>query len=223
MYADPSSLSRLYRETIRYAASGERKYIRYFDGRGHFGHVRLQMTPRPGEPCSVSVDASCHLPEESCTVVQTALRGRFEHGPVGHLPLIGMEVRLTDGTYLPRYSYPEACATAASMAYDEALRGACPFVVEPYVGIRLLIGNNALQWTISTLGALLGEVRAIHSITDVARLEVEIPVRLQHAVKSALQLSLLETFALQKDQQYRPLRSSGQVPYGFSDALDDWT
>jgi hypothetical protein len=87
----------------------------------------------------------------------------------------------------------------------------------------LLIGNNELQWTISTLGALLGEVRAIHSITDVARLEVEIPVRLQHAVKSALQLSLLETFALQKDQQYRPLRSSGQVPYGFSDALDDWT
>src|SRR4051794_730068 len=186
MYAESSSLSGLYRETIRYAASGERKYIRYFDGRGHFGHVRLQMTPRPGELCSISVDSSCHLPEESCAVIQAALRRRFEHGPVARLPLVGMEVRLTGGTYLPRHSYPEACGIAASMAYDEALRGAGSLVVEPYVGIRLLIENNSLQRTVTTLTALLGEVRAVHSITDVAQLEVEIPARLQSAVKSAL-------------------------------------
>lgn len=223
MYADPSSLSGLYRETIRYAASGERKYIRYFDGRGHFGHVRLQLNPRPGEPCSISVDASCHLPEESCAVVRTALRGRFDHGSARRLPFVGIEVRLIGGTYLPRHSYPEACATAACMAYDEALRGAGSLVVEPYVGIRLLIENNSLQRTVRALTALLGEVRAVHSITDVARLEVEIPVRLQHAVESALGLPLLETFVLPRDQQYRPTRSSGDVPYGFSDALGDWT
>jgi elongation factor G len=223
MYTDASTLPSLYRETIRYAAGGERKYIRYFDGRGHFGHVRLQLTPRPGEPCSISVDASCHLPEESCAVIQTALSGRLDHGPVARLPLVGIEVRLTGGTYLPRHSYPEACAIAASMAYDEALRRASPFVVEPYVGIRLLVENNSLQWKVKTLTSLLGEVHAIHSVTDVARLEVEIPVRLQYAVKSALRLGMLDTFALPKDRQYRSLSTSGKSPYGFSDALDEWT
>jgi elongation factor G len=223
MYADPSTLPSLYRETIRYAASGERKYIRYFDGRGHFGHVRLQLKPQPGEACSISVDASCHLPEESCAAVHTALRGRFDHGPVGRLPLVGMEVRLTGGTYLPRHSYPAACAIAASMAYDEALRVAGPFVIEPYVGIRLRIENNSLQWKMKTLTALLGEVRAVHSVTDVIRLEVEIPVRLQDAVKSALRLRFLEIFPLPQDQQYRPVTASGSRLYGFSDALDEWT
>lgn len=223
MHADPSSSPSLNRETIRYPASGERKYIRYFDGRGHFGHVRLQLTPRPGELCSISVDTSCYLPEESRGAVQIALHRCFEHGPVSRLPLVGIEARLTGGTYLPRHSYPEACAIAACMAYDEALQRASPFVVEPYVGIRLLVEDNSLQWKVKTLTDLLGEVHATHSLTDVARLEVEIPLRLQHAVKSALRLGMLETFALPKDHQYRPLSASGKSPYGFSDALDEWT
>jgi translation elongation factor EF-G len=147
----------------------------------------------------------------------------LDHGPVARLPLVGIEVRLTGGTYLPRHSYPQACAIAASMAYDEALRPASPFVVEPYVGIRLLVENNSLQRKVKILIALLGEVHAIHSVTDVALLEVEIPVRLQYAVKSALHLGMLETFVLPKDRQYRPLSTSGKGPYGFSDALDEWT
>src|SRR4051794_32506903 len=140
--------SHSYRETIRYPARGERKYIRYFDGRGHFGHVHLQLTPRPGEFCSVSVDAACPLPEESCTAINQALLRRFEHGPVRYLPLVGVEVRLTGGSYLPRHSYPEACAIAACMAYDEAMRVAGPLIVEPYVGVRLLMEKGSLQRTV---------------------------------------------------------------------------
>jgi elongation factor G len=212
-----------YRETIRYAAAGERKYIRYLDGRGHFGHIRLQLMPRPGEPCSVSIDAACPLPEESCTAIKQTLGRRFEHGPVRRLPLIGVEVRLTGGSYLPRHSYPEACAMAACMAYNEALQGAGPLVVEPYVGVRLLVEKGSLQRTVDTLTALLGEVRAIHSVTDVAWLDVEIPARLQGAVRSALRLPFVETFLLPKDQQYRPLSESAKESGNLSDFLDDWT
>jgi elongation factor G len=212
-----------YRETVRYAASGERKYIRYFDGRGHFGHIGLQLMPRPGECCSVSVDAACPLPEESCTAIKRALARRFEHGPVRYLPLIGFEVRLMGGSYLPRHSYPEACAIAACMAYDEAMRRAGPVLVEPYVGVRLLVETGSLQRTVDALTALLGEVRAIHSVTDVAWLEVQIPTRLQRAVRSELRLPFLETFPLPKEQQYRPLSGSAVETNHFSDLLDDWT
>lgn len=223
MHPGSSSASGLYRETIRVATSGERKYIRYFNGRGHFGHVCLQLIPRPGTPCSISVDTSCHLPEESCVAAQTALRVRFDHGPVRGLPLIGIEVRLTGGTHLPRHSYPDACAIAASMAYDEALRGAAPLIMEPYLGLRLLVEGNSLQRTMRTLAALLGEVRATYTVTNVARLEAEIPVRLECAVRSAPRLGLVETFALPKDRQYRPLSAFGRTLYSFPDALDEWT
>ncbi|HEX6497059.1 MAG TPA: hypothetical protein VF018_16320 [Acidobacteriaceae bacterium] len=215
--------SRSYRETIRFAAAGERKYIRYFDGRGHFGHVRLQLTPRPGEFCSVSVDAACPLPEESCSSIKQALLRRFEHGPVRYLPLIGLEVRLTGGSYLARHSYSEACAIAACMAYDEAMRASGPLVVEPYIGVRLLVETGSLQRTVDALTALLGEVRAMHSVTHVAWLEVEIPARLQHAVQSDLRLPFLDTFPLPKHQQYRPLSGSATESNAISDLLDDWT
>lgn len=223
MRAGNLTLPLTYRETIRYAAAGERKYIRYFDGRGHFGHVRLQLTPRPGEPCSISVDAACPLPEESCIAIRETFGHRFEHGPVRRLPLIGLEVRLTGGSYLPRHSYPEACAIAGCMAYDEAMQGAAPLVVEPYVGVRLLVEKGSLQRTVDTLAALLGEVRAIHSVTDVAWLDVEIPARLLHAVRLALRLPFVETFPLSKDQQYRPLSAPPKAADDFSDLLDDWT
>lgn len=212
-----------YRETIRHSAEGERKYIRYFDARGHFGHVRLQLIPHPGELCSVTIDAACPLPEEGWRAAHNALSQCFDRRPARHLPLIGIEVRLTGGSYLPRHSYPEASAIAAGMAFDEALRRAAPFVVEPYVGIHLLVELHALNWTVKRLAGLLGTVRGTHTVTDVVRLEVEIPARLQQAVKSALHLRVLETYPLATDQRYRPLITRGEEPYAFPDTLEDWT
>ena len=72
MGAGSSAPNTLYRETIRYSAEGERKYIRYYDGRGHFGHVRLRLIPHPGEACGVSLDTACDLPEDCCQAMQRA-------------------------------------------------------------------------------------------------------------------------------------------------------
>lgn len=223
MRTEDFTRSGAFRETIRFSSSGERKYIRYFEGRGHFAHVQLQLTSRPGELCSVSVDAACPLPEESCLAVKETLERRFRHGPIRYLPLIGFEVRLTGGNYLPRHSYPEACAIAATMAYDEALRMACPEIVEPYVGVRLLVERGQLQTTVGTLTALLGEVRAVHSVTHVAWLDVEIPARLQQVVRTELRLPLLDTFLLPKERQYRPLSAPAKESGDFPDLLEDWT
>jgi elongation factor G len=212
-----------YRETIQYAADGERKYIRYFDGRGHFGHVRLQLIPHPGATCCISVDAACPLPDESCTAIKAALMRRFERGTASHMPLNGFEVRLTGGSYLDRHSYPAACAIAACMAYDQAMHKAGLLVVEPYVGIRLVIEHKSLEWTVKTMAALLGEVRAVCTINDVMRLQAEIPMRYLDSVKSALRLQYLESFPLPQEQRYRPVFASANNSGDFSDLLDDWT
>ena len=109
------------------------------------------------------------------------------------------------------------------MAYDEAMRAASPLIVEPYIGVRLLVETGSLQRTVDALTALLGEVRAMHWVTHVAWLEVEIPARLQHAVQSDLRLPFLDTFPLPKHQQYRPLSGSATESNAISDLLDDWT
>lgn len=209
-------------ETIRHSSVGERKYIRYFDARGHFGHVRLQLTPRPGAPCSVFVEVGCPLPEEAAIAAQRAISLCFDHGPHRHLPLIGFEVRLTGGTYLPRHSYPEACSIAASMAFEEALRRAAPMAVEPYTGISLVVQFDTLSWTIQALRELLGEFHATQRVTDVVRIEIEVPVRLLKPIR-AMGLRILRAFPLPMDVQYQPISERGAIGGAFPDALDEWT
>jgi elongation factor G len=105
-----------YRETIPRRAVGERKYVRRFDGRGHFAHLRVELLPRPGPLPSVTAVDGLELPEDCYHAARVALFKKFERGPVRGFPLIGFQVRLLDATCLSAYSYPDAFATAASMA-----------------------------------------------------------------------------------------------------------
>jgi elongation factor G len=211
----------LFRETIRYSAEGERKYIRYYDGRGHFGHVRLRLIPHPGEPCRVMCDAGCNLPEECCRAAQNALMSRFDPQPRGRPQLIGLEARLTGGSYLERHSYPEAFAHAACMAFDEALHLACPMIVEPYVGVSMLVELDNLVWTMKTLGALLGEMQTTQRVTNAVYLKVDVPVRLVGTIRS-MGMHITQQFPIPSDERYRPIltpKTGDAIP----DDLSEWT
>lgn len=96
----------LFRETIRYPSSGERKYIRYLDGRGHFAHVSLQLVPHPGETCSISLGEACFLPAQAIAAAEGAITGRFDGGRQSRLLFIGFEVRILGGSWLPSTPIP---------------------------------------------------------------------------------------------------------------------
>lgn len=217
MFSRSSPPSSAYRGTIRHLASGERKYIRYFDGRGHFGHVSLQVIPRPGADCWVSWNEACGLPDEACMAAQRALSGLFDGGSHLHVALIGFEVRLTGGAYLPRYSYPEACAVAACMAFDEALRRAAPEIVETYVRVSLRVEFDALVWTLKALATLVGELRSTQRFTNVVHLDLEVPARLLKEIQS---LGVVRVSFLPRNLQYQPAAPPGG---SLPDFLDEWT
>ena len=221
MRAGSPAPNTLYRETIRYSAEGERKYIRYYDGRGHFGHVRLRLIPHPGKACGVSLDAACDLPEDCCQAMESVLARRFEMQPRSHLALIGFEVRLMGGSYLDRHSYPEAYAHAACMAFDEAFHQAGPMIVEPYTGVSLLVEFDDLVWTVKALSAMLGEMHTTQRVTNVVHLKVDVPVRLVGAIRS-LGMRVTQQFPIPSDERYRPIltpRTGDALP----DDLDEWT
>jgi elongation factor G len=137
-----------YRETITRNAIGERKYVRYFDGRDHFAHLRIELTPRPGQLPSVSAAPDLQLPADCYHAARAAFFKKMERGPARGYPLIGLEVRLLSATHLPAYSHPEAFAAVACMALDEALIYAQPIVIEPWVGLCLRVERHALTATL---------------------------------------------------------------------------
>ncbi len=211
-----------YRETITRSAVGERKYVRYFDGRGHFAHLHIEILPRAGELPSVTTGYGLELPEDCYRAVRTALFKRMNRGPRYGFPMIGLEVRLLAATHLPVYSHPDAFAAVACMALDEAMIHAAPVVLEPWVGLRLHVEDHALSTTLETLSKFLGSVRADISLGAHFVLDTEIPARLKQRIASALGVTRLVTHPLDEAKKYKPL--SGPIDQPASqDALEDWT
>ena len=129
-----------YRETIQRVAIGDRKYVRFIDGRGHFAHLRLQVTPGPGEFCVVTKSDGLEIPEPCYNAARASTFRRMECGPIHHYPMFGIEVQMVGGTYLPKYSHPQAFGFAAEMAFDEAVVHAGLLVMEPWIGVTLSVG-----------------------------------------------------------------------------------
>jgi elongation factor G len=211
-----------YRETVTRRAVGERKYVQYFNGRGHFAHLRVELSPRPGGLPSVTVEEGLQLPPDCHHAARAALFQKLHRGPVHGFPLIGLEVRLLGATHLPPYSDPESFAAVARMALDEAMIHAAPEIVEPWIGLRLRVEGHALAATLAKLTEFLGCARARISLGDHFVLDLEIPASIEERLASALGLKHPQTYPLEESQRYRPLagpldRQTAQ------DALGDWT
>ncbi len=212
-----------YRETIQRVAIGDRKYVRFFDGRGHFAHLRLQLTPRPGEFCVVTKSDNLEIPEPCYNAARASTFRRLEYGPIHHYPMFGIEVQMVGGTYLPKYSHPEAFELAAEMAFDEAVLHAGLLVMEPWIGVTLSVEPDAVSEMLTALTALAGEVPASISFKRHFVIHVQVPVRLLARIGQALRLAKLRTFPLPQGQQYRLLTDFIVPDAPPGDPLADWT
>lgn len=216
-------MSIAFRETVQRASVGERKYIRYFDGRGHFAHLKLQLVPRSGESCSITRSPELNIPEDCYHAARTAIARKLDAGPIAHLPMHGLEVRLLGGTYLECHSSPEAFAIAASMAFDDALTLALPVVLEPWTMLRLRVEDDVLTSVLQKLTRLVGLVNASISQSEIFVLDVEIPVRLLRPICQTLGLRYPRTSALPASRQYRPLQGSLPPEIHPQAGFGEWT
>jgi elongation factor G len=212
-----------YRETIQRVAIGDRKYVRFIDGRGHFAHLRLQVTPRPGEFCVVTKSDDLKIPEPCYNAARASTFRRMEYGPIHHYPMFGMEVQVVGGTYLPKYSHPQAFGFAAEMAFDEAVVHAGLLVMEPWIGLTLSAEPDALSEMLAILTRFVGDVPATISFTRHFVIHAQVPVRLLARIGQALRLAKLRTFSLPQGQQYRLLTDFIVPDTPPGDPLADWT
>lgn len=212
-----------YRESIQRPAVGERKYIRYFDDRGHFAHLRLLLVPQPGKICSVTGNDQLQIPLPCYHSARTAIFKRLEAGPIRRFPMFGFEVQLLTATYMPKYSYPEAFAIVACMALDSALAAAAAVVLEPWIGLRLKVEPHALSDVLTTLTEFVGEADVAVSHGEYFLLKAQVPVSLAGSIQRALGLNRLDTFRLSEALQYRPILRELPPMGPTQSRFGDWT
>ena len=212
-----------FRETVRQTAIGERRYVRFLEGRGHFAHLQLQLKPTPATPCAITRSPGLIIPDKCYAAAKDAVQAKLKSGPLGHFPMDAFQVEFTNATHLARYSHPEAFAAVASMAFDDALGRAKPVIIEPWIGLRLRVEPNSAQMVFATLARLIGEISLTVSLSKYFVLKVEIPHRVLNRLRLALGVRRFETFPLPPERLYRIISGPVFPTDGQASNHEDWT
>jgi elongation factor G len=151
-----------YRETIRRNAQAEGRYIRQTGGRGQYGHVWLEVSPKPGAKFEFVNDiVGGTIPREYIPAVEKGVEEAMEQGPLASYPMVDVSVRLFDGSYHNVDSSEMAFKIAGSMAFKEAVRSADPVLLEPIMQVEAVVPEDYTGEVIADLNSRRGRIQGM--------------------------------------------------------------
>jgi elongation factor G len=148
-----------YRETITRTATGEGRFARVIGGRGHFGQVRLALTPRiPGEGFKYAVATGQPVPREYLGAVERAVMEAVQRGSVAGFPLIDLSVTLVGGLVQMVDASEMAFGSAAALAFQDACAQAGVVLVEPLMAVEIIAPDESLGEVLGDFNARRGRI-----------------------------------------------------------------
>ena len=136
-----------YRETFRAPVTqAEGKFVRQSGGKGQYGHVWVEFTPNEEGAGFAFENAIVGgvVPREYIPAVEAGLKASMENGVLAGYPLVDIKAKLYDGSYHDVDSNETAFRVAASMALKAAAKKAQPAILEPIMGIEIVIPEDYL-------------------------------------------------------------------------------
>ncbi|MCC7299537.1 MAG: elongation factor G [Verrucomicrobia bacterium] len=167
-----------YRESVQKIASGEFIFQREFAGRGHFGHVIVQVAARErssGNHLAVKVSKEI-IPAEFHDAIKEGLGDALMTGVLGNYPLVDIEVTVTGGSAHPVDSSEMAFRTAAVMALRAAIGNASPTLLEPIMKLEIIAPDEHLGDVMNDLNGRRGRIREIEARDAVQIVHVDVPL-----------------------------------------------
>jgi elongation factor G len=151
-----------YKETITTPTRSEGKFIRQSGGRGHFGHVVLEIEPAPGEGFSFENRIKNGVvPKQFIPCVEGGVRESMASGPLGGYPVVDIKVALVDGAYHEVDSTDIAFRAAASIAFADGMRRGTPVLLEPIMDIEVVLPIEYVGEVINDINMRRGKVEGM--------------------------------------------------------------
>ncbi|HPP66772.1 MAG TPA: elongation factor G [bacterium] len=149
-----------YKETITKTAKGEGKFIKQTGGKGHYGHVVLEISPASAD---VNFEFKTSLkgeiiPAEFISDIEEGIVEAMEVGPMLGYPVINLTAVVVDGSFHPVDSNAVAFKIAASLAFKDAYRKASPVLLEPIMKIEITTPSQYVGEVIADLGMRGGKI-----------------------------------------------------------------
>jgi elongation factor G len=154
-----------YRETISRGAEGEGKFIKQTGGKGHYGHVVLQVRPLArGQRYQFSVEfKGDKIPVEFLPAVEEGVREAMETGGLAGYPVIDVAVVVKDGSSHPVDSNEIAYKIAGSLAFKNACKQAGLLLLEPIMKIEITTPEEFLGEVLGDMNARKGKIGNIET------------------------------------------------------------
>jgi elongation factor G len=153
-----------YRETItRLVERAESRYVKQTGGRGHYGHVVLELEPTvPGSGVTFeSRIVRGSVPKEFIPAVKKGIMEAVEGGVVGGYPVVDIKVTLYDGSFHEVDSNEIAFKMAASIAFREGMEEGNPVLLEPMMNVEVVVSEEYLGDVVGQVNSRRGDVLGI--------------------------------------------------------------
>jgi len=167
-----------YKETIKKAASVDKKYARQSGGKGQYGHVKLTVEPNePGKGYEfIDQVRNGDIPGEFIPAIDQGIRGAMQAGVAAGYPVVDVKVTVTGGSYHEVDSSDMAFKIAGSMAFREACQKASPAILEPIMKVAVIVPEEYTGDVIGDVSARRGNVLGMNPMNGTTQIDANVPL-----------------------------------------------
>jgi len=152
-----------YRETITQSVRTQGRFVRQTGGRGHYGHVVLELEPLgPGEGFEfVNRSRGDAIPQEFVPAVEEGAREAMESGVLAGYPLVDLRAVLVDGSFHEVDSSELAFKVAGSIALRDGVQEAGPVLLEPVMQTEIVAPEDFVGEIVGDLNARRAQIESM--------------------------------------------------------------
>ncbi|MDR1482002.1 MAG: elongation factor G [Synergistaceae bacterium] len=152
-----------YRETIKKTAKAQGKYKKQTGGRGQYGDVHFELSPRDRGNGITFEDKVVGgvVPKNFIPASEKGLREAAAKGVIAGYPAVDFNCAIFDGSYHDVDSSEMAFKIAASMAFKKAFLDAVPILIEPIMNIFVTVPEDAVGDVMGDLNSRRGRILGI--------------------------------------------------------------
>ena len=156
-----------YKETIARPVRAEGRFVRQTGGRGHYGHVWLELEPleKGGGFQFESKIVGNAIPREFVHAVEQGIREALDSGVVAGYPLIDLKAILVDGSYHEVDSSDIDFKIAAYMAMRNGVQQAGPVVLQPVMKLEVVAPEEFAGEIIGDLSARGAQIEGMRPLS----------------------------------------------------------
>jgi len=167
-----------YKESIEGSARGEGKCVKQTGGRGQYGHVVLEIEKNPEGDEFIFENAIVGgvIPREFISGVEKGIKDAMTSGVVAGYAVIGVKVRLVDGSYHEVDSSEVAFRMAGAMAARAAMLKAGPILLEPVMDVEVVVPEEYVGDVMGDLTSRRGKIGGMFRRSEAQVVAARIPL-----------------------------------------------